>query len=103
LRYPELAHEKPIFVLHAKTLVVDSQTVFIGTFNLDPRSMNLNTESGVVLQSKALAAEVEGAIEADMAPENSWNPAVDPPERFAPRWRRIKAWAWGRLPLVPIL
>jgi putative cardiolipin synthase len=103
LRYPEMADDKPIFVLHAKTLVVDSQTLFIGTFNLDPRSMNLNTESGVILKSKALATEVEKAIEADMAPENSWDPAVDPPERFATRWRRIKAWAWGRLPLVPIL
>jgi putative cardiolipin synthase len=103
LRYPELAGERPIFVLHAKTLVVDSETLFIGTFNLDPRSMNLNTESGVIVQSKALAGEVERAIEADMAPENSWDPATDPPERFAPRWRRIKAWCWGRLPLLPIL
>ncbi|CAH2795125.1 MAG: Cardiolipin synthase (EC phosphatidylethanolamine-utilizing, bacterial type ClsC [uncultured Paraburkholderia sp.] len=33
--------------LHAKTLAVDSQRVFIGSFNFDPRSAHLNTELGL--------------------------------------------------------
>ena len=34
----------PIFGLHAKSMVIDGHTTVIGTFNLDPRSANLNTE-----------------------------------------------------------
>ncbi|KAI3593654.1 Cardiolipin synthase phosphatidylethanolamine-utilizing, bacterial type ClsC [Cupriavidus sp. U2] len=41
--------------LHAKAYVVDRQTLFIGSMNLDPRSIKLNTEMGVVLDSPALA------------------------------------------------
>jgi len=39
----ELEH-KPIFGLHAKSMVIDNEITVIGTFNLDPRSANLNTE-----------------------------------------------------------
>ncbi|MNS86756.1 cardiolipin synthetase [compost metagenome] len=48
--------------LHAKTFVADDSTVFIGSMNLDPRSVQLNTELGVVCVSPALAAQVAGAI-----------------------------------------
>jgi len=41
--------------LHAKTYVVDRRLLFIGSLNLDPRSIKLNTEMGVVLDSPALA------------------------------------------------
>ncbi len=37
--------------LHAKTVIVDRQVVFVGSFNLDPRSARLNTEDGVVVRS----------------------------------------------------
>jgi putative cardiolipin synthase len=48
--------------LHAKTFVADDSAVFIGSMNLDPRSVQLNTELGVVCVSPALAAQVAGAI-----------------------------------------
>ena len=41
--------------LHAKTLAVDSQRIFVGSFNFDQRSTHLNTEMGVVLSNPALA------------------------------------------------
>jgi cardiolipin synthase C len=41
--------------LHAKTLAVDSRRIFVGSFNLDPRSARLNTELGLVISSPALA------------------------------------------------
>ena len=41
--------------LHAKTFIVDEKRVFIGSFNLDPRSARLNTEMGVVLESQQIA------------------------------------------------
>jgi putative cardiolipin synthase len=41
--------------LHAKTFVVDGKTVFIGSLNLDARSVIQNTEIGVVIHSKEIA------------------------------------------------
>jgi cardiolipin synthase C len=45
--------------LHAKTFAIDRRRVFVGSFNLDPRSSRLNTEMGaVVVDSPALASRV---------------------------------------------
>lgn len=44
--------------LHAKTFTVDKSRVFIGSFNFDPRSMQLNTELGVVIHSDILAQRI---------------------------------------------
>ncbi len=40
--------------MHTKAYVVDRKQVFIGSFNFDPRSANLNTESGVLIESERL-------------------------------------------------
>ncbi len=40
-RYPRLKDKSPVFAIHAKSMVIDGTTLFIGTFNLDPRSANL--------------------------------------------------------------
>jgi cardiolipin synthase C len=58
--------------LHSKTLVFDRRYVLVGSFNLDPRSIRYNSEIGVLIDSPALAARVADAIEADLAPANSW-------------------------------
>ena len=50
--------------LHAKTFAVDRSRLFVGSFNLDPRSARLNTEMGVVIDSAALAARLSDALEA---------------------------------------
>ena len=102
-RYEALAKNAPIFAIHAKTLVVDGQKAFIGTFNLDPRSANLNTEVGALIHDPRIAADVERRIESDMRPENSWNPAVDDPDSQAGWWKRIKLEFWKLFPLEPIL
>ena len=44
--------------LHAKTIVVDRQLAWIGSFNLDPRSSRLNTEMAVLLESESLGADL---------------------------------------------
>ena len=41
--------------LHTKAFVVDRQKLFVGSFNLDPRSAKLNTELGVIIESPELA------------------------------------------------
>lgn len=102
-RYQALEKEVPIFAIHAKSMVIDRNILFVGTFNLDPRSANLNTEVGVIIENKALATKLEKAIEKDMAPGNSWNSRLDTPDRFAPRSKRIKAALWKLLPLTPLL
>lgn len=94
---------KPVAALHAKTLVVDSKRVFIGTFNLDPRSENLNTECGVILNDEALAGAVEKAIETDMQPGNSWSAAKDDPDRYVSLAKRGKVRFWQLQPIQPLL
>ena len=48
--------------LHAKTLAVDDARVFVGSFNLDPRSARLNTELGFLIDSPVLAREIATAF-----------------------------------------
>ena len=49
--------------LHGKTFVFDGQSVFIGSMNLDARSIDQNTEDGVLIESPALAGEVAALFE----------------------------------------
>lgn len=44
--------------LHAKTFGLDRRMMFVGSFNLDPRSIALNTELGVLFENRELAAEM---------------------------------------------
>jgi putative cardiolipin synthase len=44
--------------LHAKVTVLDSQRLFVGSMNFDPRSAWANTESGLMIESPVLANQV---------------------------------------------
>jgi putative cardiolipin synthase len=57
--------------LHAKTFSVDCARVFVGSFNLDPRSASLNTEMGVVIESPAIAQKIAAAF-AEEIPARSY-------------------------------
>lgn len=94
---------KPISALHAKTMVVDHQVVYIGTFNFDPRSENLNTEAGAIIHDAQLARAVEQAIALDMQPGNSWDAAKDDPDSHASFGKRSKVRLWQLLPIKPLL
>jgi len=102
-RYEEVEKEVPTFAIHAKTMVIDHDLIFIGTFNLDPRSAHLNTEVGALIRNTALASQVEEAINRDILPENSWNAATDDPDRNASWGKRLKVLFWKLLPLNPLL
>jgi putative cardiolipin synthase len=97
------AGKAPVFALHAKTMVIDSTTVFIGTFNFDPRSENLNTEVGAIIHDEALARAVEASIETDMAPGNSWDAARDDPDQYVSLAKRSKARFYQLMPIKPLL
>jgi putative cardiolipin synthase len=58
--------------LHVKAMVIDRQRVFIGSLNLDPRSWDLNSEMGVIIESPGLAQDLAAKMERDMQPENAW-------------------------------
>jgi putative cardiolipin synthase len=58
--------------LHTKAFVVDNETVYIGSLNMDPRSLHINTEMGLLIRDPGLAAEVMLALTEDMHPENAW-------------------------------
>jgi putative cardiolipin synthase len=58
--------------LHTKAVVVDRRLAYVGSFNFDPRSAQLNTESGVLIDDPRFAAAVLAQYEAAIAPARSW-------------------------------
>lgn len=82
---------KPIFGLHAKSMVVDGETTVIGTFNLDPRSANLNTECFAVVHNRVVAQGVLKGMQEENKPENAWHTTLDfNPDSEVGNWKRVK-------------
>ncbi len=71
---PRLAEgdKAEIASLHSKYIIFDDDVVFIGSLNLDPRSLYLNTELGVMLRSPELADALRLSFQELIRPENSW-------------------------------
>ena len=86
--------------------------VYIGSLNLDPRSIRLNTEMGMIVTSPGLAAQVAAIAERDMSPTNSWRVRLDAngdlvwesAEGTVSRqpaqsgWQRVQAWFFKIVP-----
>ena len=71
----------------------------VGTFNLDPRSINLNTECIVIIRSKKVTEGLLEVIEEEFLPENSWKITEDfTPDSKAGWWKRIKTWGRRFIP-----
>ena len=49
--------------LHAKTITVDRQRIFVGSLNIDPRSIILNTEMGLVIDSPTMSGQLAVALD----------------------------------------
>jgi putative cardiolipin synthase len=58
--------------LHTKAIVFDRKDVFIGSFNLDPRSSMINTEAGLYVESPALARQVIDYMDEGVSPHNAF-------------------------------
>lgn len=71
--------------LHAKTFTADRERLFVGSFNLDPRSARLNTEVGLLIHSKALASQVSDAFET-IIPDHADRVKLDAQEHLT--WTR---------------
>jgi putative cardiolipin synthase len=93
-----------IFAIHAKSMVVDRRDIYVGTFNLDPRSANLNTEVGILMRNKQLADQLAESIEVDLRAENSWQISPDfNPDSQQPLGKRLSMWLWSILPVEALL
>jgi phosphatidylserine/phosphatidylglycerophosphate/cardiolipin synthase-like enzyme len=83
----------PIFGLHAKSMVIDEKIAVIGTFNLDPRSANLNTECIAILYDLKIATALTNAMTTDIQPENAWQTTLTyNPDSEAGWGKRVKVW-----------
>ena len=72
-RYMRLPVDDKTLGLHAKLLLVDDDVAFIGSANLDPRSLNINTEVGLIIRSAELNAALRERLEVDFHPRNAWS------------------------------
>lgn len=91
--------------LHTKALGIDKRTLFVGSYNLDPRSTWLNCEQGVLVENEVLAAQLDAIFTAHTTGERSWKVTLakddlnwsDGTESFdsdpkASAGRRLQAW-----------
>jgi len=114
------------FALHAKVFVFDRQRVFVGSMNLDRRSLHVNTEIGAIIESPELAGQIATRFAAIARPANSYVLALDGTnatggpaltwrtledgkpveyrqEPAASIWRRVKVDTLSMLPLDELL
>jgi cardiolipin synthase C len=63
--------------LHTKALTADGHVVFVGSYNLDPRSTWLNCEQGVFVDDTHLAEQIEGIFDKQAAGSRAWHVTVD--------------------------
>ena len=87
----ETLEKRPTFGLHAKSMVVDGEIAVIGTFNLDPRSANLNTECIAIIHSEKVAQQLLSYMEIDFEPENAWETTLEwNPDGEVSNYKRAK-------------
>jgi cardiolipin synthase len=86
-------------VLHAKLIIVDD-IVFIGSSNLDPRSLRINFEIMLRIKDAALSAAARQQFEADLV-QRAIRITRDSPQHGRSWWQRLKQrfayWLFARL------
>ncbi|HWM28616.1 MAG TPA: phospholipase D family protein [Woeseiaceae bacterium] len=102
--------------LHTKAFIVDDRELFIGSFNWDPRSVNINTELGVIIKSPELGHEVLSQMQSQLDERTyevvlneqdqlRWvdsegaEPVIHDREPDTSWWRRTKAMLGRLLPI----
>ena len=95
--------------LHTKAILIDRKTIFVGSLNLDPRSIELNAEMGLLIESESLIESLmknsdknlettayrvlvndKGNLEWHCTIDNQ--KVVETKEPLTSRWLRFKAW-----------
>ena len=80
--------------------------MFVGSYNLDPRSTWLNCEQGVLVEDAALTRELESLFDTQVTGQHAWRVTLedgglhwsDGQRQYdrdpdASAWRRFQAWA----------
>jgi putative cardiolipin synthase len=105
--------EAGFICLHVKALVGDRKRCFMGSLNLDPRALEINTENGLYIESKGLCGQLAEQFDVLMSPENAWRVyvnedkelrwesssgtvSIQPARSF---WQRISDFFWRLLPI----
>lgn len=105
---------KPL-TLHSKLILIDERYLFVGSLNLDPRSIEINAEMGLLIDSPELARDFMNDLEADLdnftyklelddSDRLLWRAningkkVVETKEPMTSWWRRFKARIYGVLP-----
>jgi phosphatidylserine/phosphatidylglycerophosphate/cardiolipin synthase-like enzyme len=99
----ELHEYKGPATLHSKSALVDGKIAMVGSYNLDPRSENLNTEIMVVANAEAAAKNLSDSIDTDV--RNAWKIARNglPPRSYPKMSRRMKILIWLTKLLLPFI
>lgn len=112
-RYMLSPADEKALALHAKVLVIDGDRVFVGSPNLDPRSMRINTEVGLLVSSEALNARLRASVEPDLEQANAWSLQLDESNQVvwvaegqmlseqpaASYMQRLEDWFFAHLPI----
>lgn len=72
-----IAAGKSRAALHAKAMVFDRETAFIGSFNLDPRSGAINTEVGIIIDSPEIAGQLAEFMDEGVLPGSAYHVTRD--------------------------
>lgn len=78
--------DTPHATLHTKAFAIDRKKLFIGSFNFDPRSANINTEMGVFIESPEMAEAFVRGTHKHLPPQ-SWQVQLSGRGRI--RWHGI--------------
>lgn len=103
--------------LHAKTFVIDHDRSFIGSVNLDGRSLIQNTEVGLLIKSEALNHQLSTLFDRWVASDSAWQLSLDEEQTLqwrandngealvfdhdpeTSRWQRFRVWLLSWLPI----
>jgi putative cardiolipin synthase len=110
--YMETPIGKKKLGLHAKFIIVDDDQAYVGSSNLDARSLKLNTEMGLVIRSGSFNRRLRNLIATDFHPRNAWHLQMSKKGRLrwvgdditldkqpaGSRWQSIEDWFLGLLP-----
>lgn len=63
--------------LHTKAMIADDTAVFVGSYNLDPRSTSLNTEQGILVSHPAIAEQLTEIFRRETEGDRAWEVSLD--------------------------
>ncbi|MBD3867828.1 MAG: phosphatidylserine/phosphatidylglycerophosphate/cardiolipin synthase family protein [Acidobacteria bacterium] len=88
--------------MHAKSAVIDGETIVIGSYNLDPRSERLNTEIAIAIEDPFLAADLVSSMDDHLT--SAWR--IDGngrPEGYQERYPGVGFWKRVKVRLVRLI